>query len=72
MYGIGITAGYVILQPLFEGIQEAFGLMLPAGFVGGHGTAAAIGNVLEEVGWIEATSIGQTFATIGLLSGVIL
>lgn len=45
--------------------------MLPSGFVGGHGTAAAIGGVLAESGWADATSIGQTFATIGLLGGII-
>lgn len=45
--------------------------MLPAGFVGGHGTAAAIGSVLMEGGWKDATSIGQTFVTIGLLGGIL-
>ena len=37
-----------------------------------HGTAAAIGSVLAEAGWDEAISIGQTFATIGLLGGIII
>lgn len=63
--------GVTILPLFFPGINSAFGLMLPAGFVGGHGTAAAIGGVLSENGWIDATSIGQTFATIGLLGGII-
>lgn len=63
--------GVTVLPILFPGINEAFGLMLPSGFVGGHGTAAAIGGVLAEGGWTDATSIGQTFATIGLLGGII-
>ena len=63
--------GVTVLPILFPGINEAFGLMLPSGFVGGHGTAAAIGGVLAESGWADATSIGQTFATIGLLGGII-
>lgn len=63
--------GVTVLPILFPGINEAFGLMLPSGFVGGHGTAAAIGGVLAESGWTDATSIGQTFATIGLLGGII-
>lgn len=46
--------------------------MLPAGFIGGHGTAAAIGSAFATEGWEDATSIGQTFATIGLLCGIIL
>lgn len=70
MYGLGLLAGCGILSLFFPGLNEAFGLMLPSGFVGGHGTAAAIGGVLAENGWAEATTIGQTFATIGLLSGI--
>lgn len=63
--------GVTILPVLFPDINSAFGLMLPSGFVGGHGTAAAIGGVLAESGWEDATSIGQTFATVGLLGGII-
>ncbi len=68
-FGLMIVVGATILPMLFPGINQAFGLMLPAGFVGGHGTAAAIGDVLAENGWADAVSIGQTFATIGLLGG---
>lgn len=63
--------GVTVLPMIFPGMNEAFGLMLPSGFFGGHGTAAAIGGVLSENGWSDATSIGQTFATIGLLCGII-
>lgn len=65
---IGVTA----LPMAFAGLNEAFGLLLPAGFVGGHGTAAAIGGVLAESGWSDATTIGQTFATVGLLGGLLI
>lgn len=70
-FGLFILLGVTILPMLFNGINKAFGLLLPAGFVGGHGTAAAIGGVLVENGWLDAVSIGQTFATIGLLGGII-
>lgn len=70
-FGVFILIGVILLPLFFDGINQAFGLMLPSGFVGGHGTAAAIGSVLAENGWADATSIGQTFATIGLLSGII-
>ncbi len=69
-FGFFILLGLVALPLLFEGIPLGFGLMLPAGFVGGHGTAAAIGGELAKAGWVEAPSIGFTFATIGLLGGV--
>lgn len=71
-YGIFILIGVLVLPLLFKGIHAGFGLMLPAGFFGGHGSAAAIGAAFADMGWDEATSIGQTFATIGLLSGIII
>ncbi len=70
-FGLFILLGVTVLPLFFKGLNVAFGLMLPAGFVGGHGTAAAVGSVLVENGWKDATSIGQTFATIGLLGGII-
>lgn len=73
-FGIFILIGLLLLPSIFPGINKAFGLMLPSGFVGGHGTAAAIGSVLSETpwNWNEAVSVGQTFATIGLLGGIII
>lgn len=66
-----ILLGISVFPVFFKDINSFFGLMLPAGFVGGHGTAAAIGSVLSDNGWNDATSIGQAFATIGLLGGIL-
>lgn len=71
-FALFILIGVAVLPAAFSGINEAFGLMLPAGFVGGHGTAAAIGGVLADSGWLDAATIGQTFATVGLLGGILL
>ena len=71
-WGFFILLGVTVLPVLFSGINQAFGLMLPSGFVGGHGTAAAVGSVLAESGWEDAASIGQTFATVGLLGGILI
>jgi ESS family glutamate:Na+ symporter len=71
-FGFSILLGTIILGKFFPEVNHAFSVLLPAGFVGGHGYAAAIGGTLEEVGgWNEAITIGQTFATMGLLSGII-
>lgn len=71
-FGMALLFGGIIISRLFPDVNPAFPLMLPAGFTGGHGYAAAIGGTLKEVaGWEEALSIGQTFATIGLLTGVL-
>lgn len=64
-FAVFILIGVAVLPVAFSGINNAFGLMLPAGFVGGHGTAAAIGGVLGDAGWADASTIGQTFATVG-------
>lgn len=71
-FAVFILIGVAVLPLAFSGINNAFGLMLPAGFVGGHGTAAAIGGVLGDAGWADASTIGQTFATVGLLGGILL
>lgn len=71
-YGMGLLIGGLIVQLFFPTVEAGFGLMLPAGFVGGHGSAAAIGGTLSTLAdWREAITIGQTFATAGLLIGVI-
>ena len=71
-YAIFILIGVLALPHVFKGIHSAFGLMLAGGFIGGHGTAGAMGSVLQESGWRDATTIGQTFATIGLLGGILI
>lgn len=69
-FGITLLLGALALPLLFPQLISYFALMMPAGFAGGHGTAAAIGNVLGDAGWEEATTVGQTFATFGLLFGI--
>ncbi|WP_051357621.1 sodium/glutamate symporter [Leisingera caerulea] len=56
------------------GIYATFGLEMPLGFSGGHGTAGVIGNMLNGMGleyWEVAQGVAVTFATIGLLGGII-
>lgn len=68
-WGIGLLAGFFLIKKIWPGLPEYFGVMMPAGFAGGHGTAAALGAVFGEAGWSDATSIATTFATIGMLIG---
>lgn len=51
-------------------INYGFGLILAAGFYGGHGTAAAVGSTFENLGFAAATDLGMTSATIGILAGI--
>ena len=45
-------------------------MTLAAGFVGGHGTAAAVGAVAADHGWADGLDIGMTFASVGLMVGI--
>ncbi len=70
-YAAALLLGMFLLRILFPDLDVGFALLLPAGFAGGHGTATAIGQVLQEAGWEDALTIAYTFSTVGLLSGVV-
>lgn len=59
-----------VAPKLWPDINPIFPMLMPAGFVGGHGTAAAVGAVAKDYGWEEGLDIGMTFASVGLLIGI--
>ena len=63
--------GLFVLNLIWPELNPAFGVMLPTGFYGGHGTAAAIGSAFEGLGWDEAASLGMTTATIGVIVAIL-
>jgi ESS family glutamate:Na+ symporter len=67
-YGVTLCVGVALISLVFVGLPSEFIVMLPAGFAGGHGTAAAYAAALPD--WEPARSIGFTFATIGILAAV--
>lgn len=69
-WGIFILLGAFVFAPLF-GTPDWFGMMLPVGFVGGFGTAAAVGGALDSVGMEAASSLGFTAATVGTLAAIV-
>ncbi|WP_040984141.1 sodium/glutamate symporter [Oceanobacillus jeddahense] len=71
MWGAGVLFALLILNPIFRDLPNGFGLILGAGFLGGHGTAAAIGEGLAHAGWEEAMDLGMTSATVGILVAVL-
>lgn len=67
--GLGIT---LLFTKFIRDIPLAFGFMPVWGFYGGHGNAATVGVIMEEAGlWDLGVDVGVTFATIGILCGVI-
>lgn len=69
-YSLPILFAFFLLSRLQADLNPGFGMLLGAGFVGGHGTAAAIGKTFAAYGWADATDLGMTSATIGIITGV--
>lgn len=70
-FGIACLVGGILMFILFPSTFNEICVLLPAGFMGGHGYAAAIGGTLNGLlGREDCVIIGQTFATLGLLSGI--
>ncbi|KAB3519919.1 sodium:glutamate symporter [Corynebacterium sp. zg254] len=69
-WAIFILLGIFLFKPLF-GTEDWFGMMLPVGFVGGFGTAAAVGGALDGVGADAAMSLGFMSATVGTLAAIV-
>lgn len=69
-WGLVGLFGLFILKLIWPELNDAFGIMLPTGFYGGHGTAAAIGSAFEGLGWDEARSLGMTTATVGIICSI--
>ncbi len=67
---VGVLAALLLLTPIW-GTPDGFGLLLVAGWAGGFGSAAAMGTVFADAGWAEATTLGFTSATVGLVIGIV-
>ncbi len=63
---------------LFRGqydLYDVFGIELAIGFVGGHGTAGTLGNMLSEMNlpyWQTSQGVAVTTATLGLVGGIVI
>lgn len=66
----GLILSLLMLNLWWPDLHPGFGAVLPAGFVGGHGTAAAIGASFSNLGWDEATSLAMMSATVGILGSI--
>lgn len=60
----------LVFSKLWPQLPYGFGLLLASGFMGGHGTAAAVGASLADLGFADAPDLGMTIATVGILAGV--
>jgi glutamate:Na+ symporter, ESS family len=70
-YAVALLFGLLVLGPLFPSLPGGFAVLLPAGWAGGFGTAAAIGTVLAPHGFENVFALGYTSATVGVTVGTI-
>ncbi|MEO1525885.1 MAG: sodium:glutamate symporter [Planctomycetota bacterium] len=70
---VGLLVTWWFIQPRFE-VPNSFGFLIETGFAGGHGTAAAMGEVYasDQVGLGEiGLDLGLLMATCGLVYGLV-
>ncbi len=70
-WGAAALFGVLVLNFIWPELNSAFGVMVSTGFYGGHGTAAAIGDAFDNLGWDEARSLSMTTATVGVMSAIL-
>jgi len=69
--GLGVAAAWLIISPATD-VPVAFGQLIEIGFAGGHGTAAALGDVHEAAGgFVDARDLAMFMATAGLVYGIV-
>ena len=69
-YALGALLALTILVPVF-GLAPESTALLEISFTGGHGTAAGLAGVWEDVGVPYGTDLGLGLATVGLVAGIV-
>jgi ESS family glutamate:Na+ symporter len=69
---IGLLATWLLVQPFYD-VPNSFGSLIETGFAGGHGTAAAMGQVFAHpsIDLVGGLDLGILMATCGLVYGLI-
>lgn len=71
-WGFGGLLGIVILKQIWPMLHDSFGITMPAGFCGGHGSAAALGDAFMKFGREEVLSLAMTAATVGIIASILI
>lgn len=69
---VGLWAVWLLVQPFYD-VPNSLGMLIETGFAGGHGTAAAMGEVFAhpQVGLQGGKDLGMLMATFGLVFGIV-
>ncbi len=69
-WGFGGLLGILVLGKIWP-LHESFGITMPAGFCGGHGSAAALGEAFSNFGQDEVLTLAMTSATVGIICSIV-
>ncbi|MGB7348081.1 MAG: sodium/glutamate symporter [Pirellulaceae bacterium] len=69
---VGLLATWMLIQPFYD-VPNSFGMLIETGFAGGHGTAAAMGEVFAHptINLTSGKDLGMLMATSGLVGGIV-
>lgn len=69
---VGLLATWLLIQPYYD-VPNSIGMLIETGFAGGHGTAAAMGEVFAHpsVDLVGGKDLGMLMATCGLVYGIL-
>ncbi|MCK4813753.1 MAG: sodium:glutamate symporter, partial [Candidatus Marinimicrobia bacterium] len=69
-YVVALGISLILIAPVFN-LPKFFGVIIPVGFEGGHGTAAGLSELFASYNWAEGTDYALTSATLGIMSAII-
>ena len=69
-YAFALLVTVLFLTPVFD-VPAVFACILEIGFSGGHGTAAGMSEVFQEVGFPAGSALAQMSATVGIITAVV-
>jgi len=69
---IGLWLTWLVIQPFYN-VPNSFGMLIETGFAGGHGTAAAMGQIFStpQIAFQPGLDLGLLMATAGLVYGTV-
>lgn len=70
-WAVGGLVGLLVLSRFWP-LSPGFGITMPGGYCGGHGTAAALGQSFANLGYNEILTLAMTAATAGIVAAVII
>lgn len=69
-WAFGGLIGILVLGKIWP-LNDSFGITMPAGFCGGHGSAAALGEAFRNFGQDEVLTLAMTSATFGIICSIV-